>query len=158
MAVLRADPRKIRLTGDSMVVMAWDAHGPVDELLLLAPPGEYRVWPTFHRGRLVELELFGPVLEGPLEERGNALPVSEGDYICVLDPAMQTWSRSAQETVGDFLSTSDHVALAETVMIPGTEFQVVVAGPADRGFSDLWLVTWARGDWKPARVRLCPND
>ena len=148
----------VRLTGDGFLVFVCDAEGPDDGLEVLAPAGEYSAQATSADGYLVELALYGPAIAGPLAERDYTLCVRKGDFICVVDNAVGR-SGSIGVALRAYLTGSDDIRRpVAAVVIPGTESEVLVAGPTAEGSSDLWCISWQRGDRQAATVRLWPND
>jgi hypothetical protein len=148
----------LRLTGDGFLVLVCDAEGPGEVLEVLTPAGEYLAQATSADGYLVELALYGPTIAGPLAERESALYVRKGEFICVVDKAVGR-SRSVEDALHAYLTGSEDIRrLAAAVAIPGAESVMLVAGPTDEGNSDLWCISWHRGDRQAATVRFLPND
>jgi hypothetical protein len=148
----------VRLTGDGFLVFVCDAEGLDDGLEILTPAGEYFAQAMSADEHLRELTLHGPAIAGPLAEHDYTLCVRKGDFICLVDNALGR-SPSIGVALHAYLRGSqDTRDLASAVAIPGTQSLMLVAGPTDKGYSDLWNASWQRGDRQAATVRLWPND
>lgn len=153
-------PTGLRLAGNGFLVIVCTPGGTDGPLEILAPPGDYAAWPMLDRRRhIVELLLDGPSIPGPLAERDAVLPIEKGDYVCFVDNA-QKWPGDAFPAVREYLHTGTAEGRPPVIALPiaGTDSAVLVAGPMDKGNWDLWHIFWQRGNQRPARVRLVPND